>query len=359
MTKSLNLPLTLEWRHDPLLLYKQTCHYLAIYLGTSKVKNLQGALSSQQTIRDYRKLLNENKLSTLTAVILSISYKQIRCVDVNNQKIINEHEIRTVHYACQDMDQFRFFAYVTKDVEDKNYFNCHVFSACNLEMTSEILITLAQAFEIAFRINTAGETIDQLRKQYVKSKLNNHQSTINSNNRAVVNNQPSPPLRHSSFSLDRNLNLSKSLSESQFNQLLISVSNGFRSRSKVGKESLKSKIKDELFKPKQVISASNSIKSIKSESNYVRRKSLQSNNGQLSSLTQLNHLSNLINNNKSIKPLKPSRPAVLKHQTSLPENDCKLTNVLNRRANSTSKDSSITKPTIPIKPSNINSSSKR
>jgi hypothetical protein len=84
-TKSLNLPLNLDWKHDPQILYKQTCHYLAFYLGTSKIKNLQGAVSSQQCIRDYRKLLNENKLSSLTAVILSISYKSVRCVDVNYQ----------------------------------------------------------------------------------------------------------------------------------------------------------------------------------------------------------------------------------------------------------------------------------
>lgn len=85
LTKSLNLPLNLDWKHDPLILYKQTCHYLAFYLGTSKIKNVQGALSSQQCIRDYRELLNDNKLTSLTAVILSISYKSVRCVDVNCQ----------------------------------------------------------------------------------------------------------------------------------------------------------------------------------------------------------------------------------------------------------------------------------
>lgn len=51
LTKSLNLPLNLDWKHDPLILYKQTCHYLAFYLGSNKLKNLQSALSSQQCIR--------------------------------------------------------------------------------------------------------------------------------------------------------------------------------------------------------------------------------------------------------------------------------------------------------------------
>jgi hypothetical protein len=174
-----------------------------------------------------------------------------------------------IHYACQDINSFRFFAYITKDVEDRNYLDCHVFSACNLEMTNEILITLAQAFEIAFRI-TNGESIDQLRKHYVKSKL-----SIQTNNRnEKLDKLPSPPRRTSStyfYSLDRNANLSKSLSESQFNKLLISVSNGFRSRSRTRDK--KSKDIDKNFKSKQIISASNSIKSIKSvqsESNFIR-----------------------------------------------------------------------------------------
>lgn len=197
-------------------------------------------------------------------------------------------------------------------------------------MTSEILLTLAQAFEIAFRINN-NETIDQLRKNYVKSKLTSHQPN-NRKNQSKLNNFPSPPLRNSSYSLDRNQNLSKSLSESQFNQLLISVSNGFRSNCKIND---KNESKDELFRPKQVISASNSIKSIKSvksESNFVRRKSLQSN--QMSSLNHLNHLNNLI---KPIKSAKPKPP--LKHQTSLPET---------KRANNLSLIP--TKPMIPVKP---------
>lgn len=338
LTKTLNLPLNLDWKHDPLNLYKQTCHYLAFYLGTSKVKNLQGAASSQQCIRDYRKLLNDNQLPSLAAVIISISYKSVRCVDMNC-KIINEHEIRTVHYACQDIDQFRFFAYVTKDPEERGSFNCHVFSACSLEMTSEILLTLAQAFEIAFRLNN-GETIDQLRKQYVKLNVNRR------NAEKAKEKVPSPPLRHSSYSLDRSGNLSKSLSESQFNQLLISAANGFRSSRKLKPEHVKNgDAKDDPppFRPRQVISASNSIKSIKSvrsESNYNRRKSLQSAIPQMSSLSQLN---------QPPRPAKPAKPP-LRHQTSLPESAVHSFLLSSKRANNPLPTA---KPMVPVKPAQI------
>ena len=300
------------------------------FSGTSKVKNLQGAASSQQCIRDYRKLLNENKLPSLAAVIISVSYKSVRCVDTNC-KIIHEHEIRTVHYACQDIDQFRFFAYVTKDVEERGCFNCHVFSACSLEMTSEILLTLAQAFEIAFRLSN-GETIDQLRRQFVKLNASRNERGRNGESR-TVDKLPSPPLRHSSYSLDRSGNLlSKSLSESQFNQLLISAANGFRSSRKTKGESKgesNGDLKDDLpFRPRQIISASNSIKSIKSvrsESNFARRKSLQSGGQQVSSLSQLNQVAT-----RSVNPVKPP----LRHLSS-------------KRAN---HPPAAPKPMIPVKP---------
>lgn len=250
------------------------------------------------------------------------------------------------------MESFRFFSYVTK--EDRNCFNCHVFSACNLELANEILTTLSQAFEIGFRIMN-GETIDQLRKQYVKLKLNNK------NNRTNLN-SPNPLPR--SYSLERNSNISKSLSESQFNQLLISVSNGFRSNKKINnKEKLKIDKQDKKdidhhpIKLTRQLSASNSIKSIKSvkSDNFQinnRRKSLQSN--QLSSLNQLNQL---------IKPTRPAKPqsttkTKLKHQSSLPNDNfnnklsitelSSINNKLQTRANLP-----LNKPIIPAKPTSI------
>jgi hypothetical protein len=95
------------------------------------------------------------------------------------------------------MDDFKCFAYITKDRDKQNYY-CHVFSAFNLvsrpskpfgcdsafrsfmfdvsdfgsskDMANEILLTLGQAFEIAYRLEV-GETIDSLRKLYIRSKL--------------------------------------------------------------------------------------------------------------------------------------------------------------------------------------------
>lgn len=45
--------------------------------------------------------------------------------------MVCEHEIRNIHCACQDADDFRHFAYITKEHETNNHY-CHVFCAQSL-----------------------------------------------------------------------------------------------------------------------------------------------------------------------------------------------------------------------------------
>ncbi|KAL8623982.1 hypothetical protein ACOMHN_040608 [Nucella lapillus] len=44
-----------------------------------------------------------------------------------------------------------FFAYVTKDKETSRHY-CHVFSVRNRELAGEIILTLGEAFEIAYQM---------------------------------------------------------------------------------------------------------------------------------------------------------------------------------------------------------------
>lgn len=130
------------------------------------------------------------------------------------------------------MDDFKCFAYITKDHDKQNYY-CHVFSAFNLvcrpiffkmyhnhcnyffsqkDMANEILLTLGQAFEIAYRLEI-GETIDSLRKLYIRSKLT----------KSIVD----PPARLSSDVRSSG----HTLSESQFNMAFRAASHTlFRTR---------------------------------------------------------------------------------------------------------------------------------
>lgn len=47
-------------------------------------------------------------------------------VVVHFQRVICEHEISNIFCACQDGDNLRFFAYITRDLQNEKHY-CHVF----------------------------------------------------------------------------------------------------------------------------------------------------------------------------------------------------------------------------------------
>ncbi|KAG7271748.1 hypothetical protein CRUP_008430 [Coryphaenoides rupestris] len=65
--------------------------------------------------------------------------------------IVAEHEIRNISCAAQDPDDLRSFAYITKDLKSGHHF-CHVFSTVEVTQTYEIILTLGQAFEVAYQL---------------------------------------------------------------------------------------------------------------------------------------------------------------------------------------------------------------
>ena len=77
-------PLGIDWKHDPFDLYKSTCHYVAFYLGSTTIEHLQGLRSSEQSMRQLRQMLTQNQIGKVPAVIISISYKGVRFIDVLN-----------------------------------------------------------------------------------------------------------------------------------------------------------------------------------------------------------------------------------------------------------------------------------
>lgn len=67
------------------------------------------------------------------------------------QNPICEHEIRNINCACQDADDLSHFAYITKDSDNDTHY-CHVFNVASMDLATEIILTLGQAFEVAYQI---------------------------------------------------------------------------------------------------------------------------------------------------------------------------------------------------------------
>uniref|UniRef100_A0A672UVT7 Ankyrin repeat and sterile alpha motif domain containing 1A n=1 Tax=Strigops habroptila TaxID=2489341 RepID=A0A672UVT7_STRHB len=138
-----------NWQHQPEKLIFESCGYEA---------NVRGSRKSTEHMK---------KIPT---IILSITYKGVKFIDASNKNVIAEHEIRNISCAAQDPEDLCTFAYITKDLQTSHHY-CHVFSTVDVNLTYEIILTLGQAFEVAYQLALqaqrakplgagAGETIE-------------------------------------------------------------------------------------------------------------------------------------------------------------------------------------------------------
>ncbi|XP_076014961.1 ankyrin repeat and sterile alpha motif domain-containing protein 1B [Genypterus blacodes] len=137
------------WQHHPEKLIFQSCDYEAYYLGSMLVKELRGTESTQDACAKMRK--SSEQMKKVPTIILSVSYKGVKFIDATNKNIIAEHEIRNISCAAQDPEDLSTFAYITKDLKSSHHY-CHVFTAFDVNLAYEIILTLGQAFEVAYQL---------------------------------------------------------------------------------------------------------------------------------------------------------------------------------------------------------------
>ncbi|XP_037622108.1 ankyrin repeat and SAM domain-containing protein 1A isoform X4 [Sebastes umbrosus] len=136
------------WHHQPEKLILDSCGYEATYLGSMIIRDLRGIESTQEACAKIRKSKDSRKGPV---VILSITYRGVKFIDAATKTIVAEHEIRNISCAAQDPDDLCTFAYITKDLKSGHHF-CHVFSTVEVTQTYEIILTLGQAFEVAYQM---------------------------------------------------------------------------------------------------------------------------------------------------------------------------------------------------------------
>ncbi|XP_065483591.1 ankyrin repeat and sterile alpha motif domain-containing protein 1B isoform X8 [Caloenas nicobarica] len=141
------------WQHHPEKLIFQSCDYKAFYLGSMLVKELRGTESTQDACAKMRVncAKSTEQMKKVPTIVLSVSYKGVKFIDATNKNIIAEHEIRNISCAAQDPEDLSTFAYITKDLKTNHHY-CHVFTAFDVNLAYEIILTLGQAFEVAYQL---------------------------------------------------------------------------------------------------------------------------------------------------------------------------------------------------------------
>ncbi|KAH8241383.1 hypothetical protein KR032_011808 [Drosophila birchii] len=139
---------TTEWRHSAHTLLNEHINYEVQYLGSTVVKELRGTESTKKSIQKLKSSA-ESEAKSGSSLSLSICHRGVEFIDVNSKRTICEHEIQNINCACQDSEDLRHFAYITKE-QDLHY--CHVFLVQSTNLASEIILTLGQAFEVAYQL---------------------------------------------------------------------------------------------------------------------------------------------------------------------------------------------------------------
>ncbi|XP_061591409.1 ankyrin repeat and SAM domain-containing protein 1A-like isoform X3 [Cololabis saira] len=138
-----------NWHHQPEKLIFESCAYESNYLGSMLIKDLRGTESTQDACSKMRR--STEQMRKVPTIVLSITYKGVKFIDAANKNIIAEHEIRNISCAAQDPEDLCTFAYITKDLKTSHHY-CHVFSTVDVNLTYEIILTLGQAFEVAYQL---------------------------------------------------------------------------------------------------------------------------------------------------------------------------------------------------------------
>ncbi|CAC5389035.1 ANKS1 [Mytilus coruscus] len=153
-----------QWRHRPEMLIKGCCNYTAQYLGSTLVKELTGTSSTIEGITKLKK--SADAIAKIPTIMLSISYRGVKFIDAKSKKVICDHEIVNIFCACQDAESMNFFAYITRDNETCKHY-CHVFSVRTADLAREVIMTLGEAFEVAYQMAQKEKAAEEA-KDFVK-----------------------------------------------------------------------------------------------------------------------------------------------------------------------------------------------
>ncbi|KAL9892302.1 ankyrin repeat and sterile alpha motif domain-containing protein 1B isoform X2 [Glossina fuscipes] len=162
-----------NWCHSNNILIYGSLTYKVFYLGSTVIRELHGTASTRKSIQRLKRgetpILSDNEESSLIKDInsstrilketnqqtrlevgIALSHTGVRFVDVQTQNTISVHDIENINCVCQDPDDLRYFAYITWE---DNIHYCHVFMVDNVDLATEIILTLGQAFEVAYQLS--------------------------------------------------------------------------------------------------------------------------------------------------------------------------------------------------------------
>ncbi|TMW44625.1 hypothetical protein DOY81_010296 [Sarcophaga bullata] len=163
-----------NWCHSANTLIYGYVLYNVFYLGSTVIRELHGTASTRKSIQKLKReeipapqeeneenglikdinsstrILKASNQQTRLEVGIALSHAGVRFIDTDNNNTICVHDIENINCVSQDTDDLRYFAYITRE-KDIHY--CHVFMVDDVNLATEIILTLGQAFEVAYQLS--------------------------------------------------------------------------------------------------------------------------------------------------------------------------------------------------------------
>ncbi|KNC34509.1 hypothetical protein FF38_02774 [Lucilia cuprina] len=174
-----------NWCHSANTLIYGYVIYNVFYLGSTVIRELHGTASTRKSIQKLKReetpapqedneenvlikdinsstrILKATNQQTRLEVGIAMSHAGVRFIEMENKSTICVHDIENINCVSQDTDDLRYFAYITRE---NNIHYCHVFMVDDLNLATEIILTLGQAFEVAYQLSLISQE-DSLRTQ--------------------------------------------------------------------------------------------------------------------------------------------------------------------------------------------------
>ncbi|KAM7362153.1 uncharacterized protein ACRADG_012956 isoform 2-T4 [Cochliomyia hominivorax] len=167
-----------NWCHSANTLIYGYVIYNVFYLGSTVIRELHGTASTRKSIQKLKReetpalsedneenglindinsstrILKATNQQTRLEVGIAMSHAGVRFIEIENKSTICVHDIENINCVSQDTDDLRYFAYITRE-NDIHY--CHVFMVDDVNLATEIILTLGQAFEVAYQLTLIGQ----------------------------------------------------------------------------------------------------------------------------------------------------------------------------------------------------------
>lgn len=125
--------------------------YSKKYLGSSALTKLKSNVDPVKYTIDRLKNTAKASPHPSPMVELAVSINGVKLLHSKTKDLLWNHDIKHINNVCQDQDDLNYFAFSTQTDPSAHYY-CHVFACKEKELTTKIILTIGQAFDLAYEL---------------------------------------------------------------------------------------------------------------------------------------------------------------------------------------------------------------